>query len=107
MKKTLLFQSHAASICERKNGGFITEDEAHYICSILNAPVVEGFIQASSDNRSYKVRLPVFVPLYNSNDKNHTELAQLSRKAHKNPDDIDDFRKEINRLYIEICRHRK
>lgn len=40
MEKRLVFQSHAVSMCERQSGGFITDDEAHYICAILNAPIV-------------------------------------------------------------------
>lgn len=38
--KRPLFQNHAVSICEDIFGNFITYDEAHFICGILNTPVV-------------------------------------------------------------------
>jgi hypothetical protein len=64
-----VFQNHAVSMCERRIGGeFISEDEAHFICAILNAPIIERFIYATSDDRSYKIRPPVFVPLYDPED---------------------------------------
>ena len=103
-KKMLLCQSHAASMCERKNGDFITEDEAHYICSVLNAPIVAGFIYASSDNRSFKVRPPVYLPVYSDHDENHKALVRLSREAHANPDKIDSISKDIDHYYLKLCR---
>jgi ribosomal protein S17E len=103
-KKRFVFQNHAVSICERRNkGGFIQEDEAHYICAILNAPVVEDYIYASSDNRSFKIRLPVFIPRYNKDNEKHKKLSQLSRQAHKNDKDHDSIRNKIEDIYLKIC----
>ncbi len=58
--KRFVFQNHAVSICECASGDFITLEEAHYICAILNAPIVRAFIMRSSDSRSFKIRPPIY-----------------------------------------------
>lgn len=101
-EKRFVFQNHAVSMCERNSGGFITEDEAHYICAILNAPVVKKFIHSSSDERSFKIRLPVYVPLYDSKNETHRRLSKLSKAAHKSEGD-EKILGEIESLYLELC----
>lgn len=98
-------QNHAVSMCERRAGGdFIEEDEAHFICAIFNAPIVERFIYATSDDRSYKIRPPVFVPRYNPKDNRHTRLAAISREAHSSPEKMESLRAESDDIYVSICR---
>lgn len=81
-EKIPLFQNHAASIAEHESGRFITEDEAHYICAILNCPVVSKYILGSSDARTFKIRPPVRVPTFDSDNGIHRALAAVSRQAH-------------------------
>ncbi|HWW62874.1 MAG TPA: N-6 DNA methylase, partial [Thermoanaerobaculia bacterium] len=103
-RSPFLFQKHAVSMCERKNGdGFITEDEAHFVCAILNTPIVERFILATSDRRPFKIRPPVFVPLYDAEDDRHLLLAAISKKAHLNPELREQLRIESERIYLTIC----
>ena len=103
-RKRFVFQNHAVSICERRNGGgVINKDEAHFICAIFNTPIVERFIYAASDGRSYKIRPPVFVPLFDPGDDRHKKLATLSREAHTSPDRRNDIRKESEHLYLNLC----
>ena len=102
-EKRFVFQSHAVSISERQSGGQITEDEAHYICAIFNAPLVERFIGGTSDTRSFKVRPPIFVPLFDPEDDRHLELARLSREAHDHPDRVADTQKVIEGVYLTLC----
>jgi len=101
-RKRFLFQNHAVSMCESIDGRIITEDEAHYICAILNAPIVEQYLLKSSDSRSYKIRPPVKIPRYNNNDTNHLKLRDLSKRAHTHHNEIDGIRKEINEVYLKI-----
>lgn len=104
-KARFVFQNHAVSICERIDGTFITEDEAHYVCAILNSPIVIRFINSSSDNRSFKIRPPVFVPLYDPKDKRHVQLSNLSREAHDvhDPERLMLLQIKINDIYLSIC----
>ena len=101
--KNVVFQSHAVSMCERQEGGFISAAEAHYICAIFNAPIVERFITATSDKRSFKVRPPVFVPRYDRDDDRHVLLANLSRRAHKAKSIRNRVREECEQVYLSIC----
>lgn len=100
----VVFQSHAVSMCERLDNEFITSDEAHYICAILNTPTVGRFIRASSDNRSFKVRPPVFVPRFDEDDQDHKALVEASKRAHADPDKSLKWMRSAETAYLNICR---
>ena len=102
-EKRVVFQSHAASMCERQNREFISEDEAHFVCAILNAPIVERFIHATSDERSYKIRPPVFVPIYDPEDDRHQALVAVSRAAHADPRQLEALRAQSEDVYLSLC----
>lgn len=104
-KKRPVFQNHAVSISQRANDEFITEDEAHYICAIFNAPIVAQFILQSSDSRTFKIRPPINVPSFDCNNKTHMELACLSREAHAKYDDakyMDELGKKLDGTYLGL-----
>lgn len=103
-RRRYAFQNHAVSVCERSDRTFIGETEAHYICAILNAPTVAKFILASSDERSFKIRPPVYVPLYDGRNALHRELARLSRLAHRRPEERSRALAHIDTTYLELCR---
>ncbi|MGI0060354.1 MAG: hypothetical protein ACREBJ_11375 [Nitrosotalea sp.] len=106
--KGFVFQNHAVSICERAdNNGYIDEDEAHYICAILNAPIVERFIYATTDMRSFKIRPPIFIPRYNGKDRNHKRLSELSRLAGGKQVIDPKIFMEIDSIYLKLCESRK
>jgi hypothetical protein len=103
-RSPFIFQKHAVSMSERRSEeSFITEDEAHFVCAILNAPIVERFISATSDNRSFKIRPPIFVPLYDAEDDRHAALVSLSREAHAHPDRREALRSECEGIYLSLC----
>jgi len=102
--KRFVFQNHAVSMCERNSGGFITEDEAHYICAILNTPIVKRFIHLSSDERSFKIRPPVYVPIFDPTNTKHARLSELSRLAHADPDNASKLLPEMESIYLELCK---
>lgn len=99
------FQNHAVTISQDDNGNFISLEEAHYICAILNAPVTESYILNSSDSRSFKINPPIFIPKFDNTVKIHKELSDLSIKAHKHFDDkieIKKIDKRLNELVVEL-----
>ncbi|MEK7129010.1 MAG: hypothetical protein AAB858_01545 [Patescibacteria group bacterium] len=105
--KRPVFQNHAVSISEREDGNLITSNEAHFVCAILNAPITNDFIINSSDSRSFKIRPPIFIPYFSEKDEAHQKLVRLSKLAHKNYSDIEkikEIEKEINKVYLEICK---
>lgn len=99
------FQNHCVSICEKsKKGEFISENEAYYICGILNSHLVEDFIMATSDKRTFKIRIPVRIVEFDEKNRIHAKIADLSRNAHVNYSDsemVESIRNEIDRLYLE------
>ncbi len=92
------FQNHAVSMCERADGAFLAEEEAHYVCAALNAPIVGRFLAASSDARSFKIRPPVRVPLHDADNPLHAALAALSRRGHAG-EGVDG---ELDRAYLRV-----
>ena len=81
-RKRPLFQKHAVTVSQRPDGSFISLDEAHYLCAILNSTSVEQFVMSSNDKRSFKIRLPVRTPVFDPDNEVHIKLASISRKAH-------------------------
>jgi hypothetical protein len=106
-RKRMLCQDHAVSMSERAHDrSFITEDEAHYICAILNAPIVGQLVTSSSDPRSFDIRTPIYIPLFDPANLRHQRLAALSRQAHADGDSAA-IREEIEDIYLGICRERR
>lgn len=80
--KKPVFQNHAVTISQRPDGNYISCDEAHFICAIINSSMARNFIINSSDSRSFKINPPLNVPLFNNSNIKHIELSNLSKKAH-------------------------
>ena len=97
-KKKYLLLDHACSIGQDNEDNFITEDEAHYICAILNSNIVARYIVNSSDSRSYKTDIPINIVKYNSKLWVHTALAAISKVAHKGSLAISEADKIIDWL---------
>ncbi|MBQ8780558.1 MAG: hypothetical protein IJZ72_02625 [Oscillospiraceae bacterium] len=105
-KKRPLFQNHAVSICEDSNGNFITLEEAHFICGIMNTPVAFQYVLHSSDSRSFPIRPRIYIPKYDKNNAIHKKISLLSRMAHKKYNDdiaISKITRKLNELYLEIA----
>lgn len=102
--KTPAFQNHCVSICEKSDGSFITEEEAYYICAILNSHVVEDYILSTSDKRTFKIRIPVKIENFDSENEIHQKLVTLSKEAHKLYNDLESVEKirtQIDKLYLK------
>jgi hypothetical protein len=103
--KRPIFQNHAVSISQRADGAFITEDEAHFICAIFNAPIVANFLLKSSDSRSFKIRPPIEVPIFDPENGHHLKLVKLSREAHSSYQDcakIEAIDMALDAAYLAI-----
>ncbi|MDU2896988.1 MAG: hypothetical protein E7B53_19735 [Clostridium sp.] len=81
-EKMYIMLDHACSVAQRKDGKFITEDEAHYICAILNSDIVREYIEKSSDSRSFKTKFPIRITEYDCTNIIHSELTEISKLAH-------------------------
>lgn len=102
--KQPVFQNHAVSISQRPDGSSLSTMEAHYICAVMNAPIVQAFIKQSSDSRTFKIRPPFKIPVYESTSVQNS-LANLSLEAHRVYDNTDRMKvidEELDRLYISL-----
>jgi SAM-dependent methyltransferase len=63
------------------------EEEAHYLCAILNSLPVRNFIKSySSAGRGFgapSVMEHVGIPNFNEKNKNHIKLSELSKELHR------------------------
>lgn len=102
-----LFQNHCVSICEDAEGNYISEDEAHFICGIMNAPIVYEYVLKSSDSRSFPIRPRIYIPKYDSSNGSHRRIVELSKTAHNNYNDsskMEEISRELNTEYLQIAR---
>ncbi|MCI5872689.1 MAG: N-6 DNA methylase [Clostridiales bacterium] len=105
MKKPVCAK-HAPYISMDKKGRYISEDEAYYLCGILNTNVVQEYFKFSFSGRSYSIDFNIKLPLYDEKDKLHKKIAELSRVAHRSYNDekvIGNVKKEIEKIYLKIC----
>ncbi|WIM40912.1 hypothetical protein PO903_08560 [Paenibacillus sp. PK4536] len=101
--KRPIFQNHAVTISQNKDGSYITNDEAHYICSIINSSIVEEYMLNSSDSRSFPIRPRFKIPQYDSANDNHIKLSEISKRAHQQKEPVSEkMLKMIDEIYLEI-----
>ena len=101
-----LFQNHCVSICEDVNGNFITKEEAHFICGIMNAPITFDYMSRSSDSRSFPIRPRIYIPKYDPANRYHAHIVKLSKRAHQsynNRKEIEIIGEELNAAYLRIA----
>ena len=72
---------HSPYISMDKKGRIITEDEAYYLCGILNTPIVVQYFKFTYSTRSYSINFNIKMPLFDSNNKYHKKMVELSRQA--------------------------
>lgn len=104
-KKRPQFQNHAVTISQTSEGRNITLDEAHYICAILNAPIIGKYIINSSDSRTFKIDVDINIPLFDPSNKIHNRLSHLSKLAHENYNNsqiMNEIDAELDSLVIQL-----
>lgn len=102
--KSYLLLDHACSISQDVDGNLINEEEAHYICSLLNSEIVTRYMMNSSDSRSFKTDIIVHLKKYDHQNSIHKQLSELSKKIHTNMVQKDDFNllsKTLIHSYLE------
>ncbi|EAC9603104.1 hypothetical protein KEB92_001472 [Listeria monocytogenes] len=102
--KRPIFQNHAVTISQNKYGENISNDEAHYICAIMNSSIVEEYMLNSSDSRSFPIRPRFKIPQYDSSNVNHNNLSLISKEAHQSTSSEipKGIITTIDKLYLEI-----
>ncbi|MDZ5759863.1 hypothetical protein RAK27_14470 [Carnobacterium maltaromaticum] len=94
---------HAPYISKTKKGRDIQEDEAHYVCAILNSPVVESYMLSTFSTRSISIDLKIKIPIYDKTNVLHKKLSALSKAITNGTLKLDDGLKQINKVYLSLC----
>jgi len=80
------------------------EKEAHYLCGILNSQLIDEYIRSfSSPGRGFgapSVMNYLAIPKFNSNNRIHNRIADLSQRAHR----LVTQGKEVEGLLTELNR---
>ena len=88
-----------------KNNRFITEDEAYFICGILNSEIVQQYIQTTFKSNGFSLnKSNLYIPLYDSKNRKHKKIAGLAKLASKAKNvNMDEIKKILMQVYLEIC----
>lgn len=87
------------------------EDEAHYLCSVINSIPIREFIKTySSAGRGFgapSVMNHVAIPKYDKNNTTHQKLSKLSKtlhdlKAKENQSEIAKYEKEVDQTVSKL-----
>jgi type I restriction-modification system DNA methylase subunit len=87
-----------------------TEDEAHYICSIMNSSITDMILRSiAGGTKSFGtpkiVEDTIRIPLYDRRNALHKTLSDLSKKAHESAQkggDVDEIEKEIDDVVSDV-----
>ncbi len=87
-----------------------TEDEAHYICGVLNSGMIRSFAEAVSLSTSRGTRIfeELHIPTFDPTNPAHALVAELSKAAHRGTRDIDGaFEDELDLSVSEAIVHER
>lgn len=90
-------------ISQDKNGRIITEDEAYFLCGILNTPIVQQYFKFTYSTRSFSINFNIKMPKYDEKNKFHKKVMELAKEATKNQP-TDKLYKELEENYLNLCR---
>lgn len=94
---------HTIIISQKKDGSFISENEAYYICGILNSDIVKSYIENTFKSNGYSLnKSNLNLPEYDENNSLHTEIVKLSKNV--TLDSVGSLTKKITELYLKICK---
>lgn len=102
--KPTICVKHTIIISQDKRGNFISEDEAHYICGILNSEIVQQYMHSSFKSNGFSLnKANIYLPKYDEKNKHHKKIVELAKKAAAQNENIKAIQKELMENYLAIC----
>lgn len=105
-EKQTICVKHNMIISQRHDKTFIGEDEAYYICGVLNSDIVVEYMHSTFKKNGFSLNKAKFaLPVYDAHNKLHRNIVELSREASATDDDvrITAICSEISELYLKMC----
>lgn len=103
-KKPTICVKHTIIISQDKQGNLIGEDEAHFICGILNSEIVRQYMHNSFKSNGYSLnKANIYLPKYDGRNEYHTKIVELAKTAATQEVDIKAIQHELMKAYLRIC----
>lgn len=91
-------------ISQDKQGTFISENEAHFICGILNSEIVQQYMHSSFKSNGYSLnKANIYIPKFDNNNEHHRKIVELAKKATTQEVNIKEIQHELMKEYLAIC----
>ena len=94
---------HSPYISMDKKGVLISEDEAYYICGILNTEIVNKYFKYTFSGRSYSINFEIKLPKFNPKNMLQLEISKLARELTLDKDGYDRKISKIEQIYLTLC----
>ncbi len=103
--KQTICVKHTIIISQDIKGNFITEDEAYYICGILNSKIVQQYIHSSFKSNGYSLnKANIRLPKFNSENELHKQIVTIAKKATlETCKNLEDIQNALTSAYLKIC----
>lgn len=109
-QKPTICVKHTIIISMDTNNRCITENEAYYICGILNSSIVHKYIHASFKSNGISLKKSgLYLPLFDEKNPLHAEIATIAKSASSHHLAREEEKKTcdtLSSLYITICKSR-
>ncbi len=103
-KKPTICVKHTIIISQDKQGTFISENEAHFICGILNSEIVQQYMHSSFKSNGYSLnKANIYIPKFDNNNEHHRKIVELAKKATTQEVNIKEIQHELMKEYLAIC----
>ena len=103
-KKSTICVKHTIIISQDKQRNFISKDEAHFICGILNSEIVQQYMHSSFKSNGYSLnKANIYIPKFDKNNKHHKKIVSLAKKAATQDVDIKKIQRQLMDEYLCIC----
>lgn len=103
--KQTICVKHTIIISQKKDGSFISEDEAYYICGILNSDIVKSYIENTFKSNGYSLnKSNLNLPEYDENNPLHAKIVELAKNV--NQESLAAVTKQISDIYLDICKRK-
>lgn len=94
---------HSPYISQDKYNRDITEDEAYFLCGILNTPIVQQYFTFTYSTRSFSINFNIKMPKYNSKNKFHLKIMELAKEATFNKP-TQEIYADLQESYLNLCK---
>lgn len=104
LKQTICVK-HTIIISQDRNNNYISEDEAYYICGVLNSSIVVAYIHSTFKKNGFSLnKSHLFLPKYDHSNILFRRIAKISKQASNKQIDAEQAKRLLTYAYLDLCR---